>query len=102
MNKVPLRPFRSLQPDAIPLEVVRLEERVKGHAILFESSLLLEESDKQLLDHVSFFHTINGLSSLNLSGADAIWFQNLFGQLEQEYEQQQFARPFAMPCPLLA
>ena len=73
-----------------------VEEQVKGDVILFESALFLEHGDQQLLEEVSCFRTINGLSVLNppTEGAEAIDY--IVDRLEQEYEQDQFARSLSI------
>ena len=73
-----------------------IESELKGYAILFESALALELGDCRLLEQINFFHTLNGLSVLYLSGSDANRFQKIIEQLEQEYTQQQFARSLSI------
>ena len=77
-----------------------IEDKIQGYAVLFESSLLLEPSGKQLLEEINFFHTMNGLSVLYLSESDAGWFQYAFEQLEQDYVSQQFARSLSIVAQL--
>ena len=74
----------------------QIETELRGYAILFESSLFLEQAGRRLLEQINFFHTINGLSVLYSSGTDADWFQTMFEQIEQEYTQQQFARSLSI------
>ncbi len=69
---------------------------IQGFVVVFESSLFLEKGDQHLIEQLSFFHSINGLSALNPSAPNVSFFQDIFERLEQEYQHDHFARPFAV------
>ena len=73
-----------------------VEDDLQGVVVVFESPLFLEKGDRQLLEQLSFFRSINGLSVLNPPTPNVAFFQHIFERLEKEYQQNQFARPFAV------
>ncbi len=73
-----------------------IKDDLQGYAVLFEPSLFLESSDTRLLEQINFFHTINGLSVLYPTSTESDWFHTTFKQLEEEYQQRQFARPLSI------
>lgn len=73
-----------------------VEDEIQGFVALFESSLFLDKGDQQLIDQLSFFHSINGLSALNPPAPNITFFHHVFEMLAQEYQQDAFARPAAV------
>lgn len=69
---------------------------LQGYVIVFEPTLFLATSDRQLIDQLSFFRSINGQSVLNPPAPNVPFLQQIVERLEQEYQQDQFARPFAI------
>ncbi|MEM7117819.1 MAG: helix-turn-helix transcriptional regulator [Chloroflexota bacterium] len=69
-----------------------VKEALAGYALLFESALFLEQGDKHLLEQLTFFRTINGLSVLNPPVPSVDWINKMIHRLDQEYRQLQFAR----------
>ncbi len=71
-------------------------DAIQGHVVVFDASLLLEKGDQHLIDQLSFFRSINGLSALNPPAPTIPFFEHVFERLEQEYQRDHFARPFAV------
>ncbi len=72
-----------------------LTSELQGEVIVFESSLFLEKEDWQLLNQLSFFRTIQGVSVLNPSGPEAVLLQHIIEQLKKEVQQRAFAHASA-------
>lgn len=149
MQDIPLYPFQPAQDDAIPFEIISIEElprfakrptphrhafyaifwvtagggthyldfvgdeiranslhfvgpgqvhywdiakELKGVTVVFEASLFLGRRDYRLLDQINFFKTVNGLSALYPTQAEAVWFQQTIEQLTREFTQKAFGR----------
>lgn len=73
-----------------------VEDDLQGYVVVFESPLFLAKGDQYLIDQLSFFRSINGQSAFNPPAPKVPFFQQVFEKLDQEYQQNQFARPFAM------
>ena len=65
---------------------------IKGYAILFESALFLEPGDQELLEELTCFRTINGLSALNPPAVSVDAIDYIVTRLEQEFGQERFGR----------
>ena len=73
-----------------------VEDDLQGYVVVFESPLFLAKGDQYLIDQLSFFRSINGQSAFNPPAPKVPFFQQVFEKLDQEYQQNQFARPFAI------